>query len=126
MGRAEWVQFVLAIGLGGIIVEALRSMSQRRKMGADAAKSITDATMALLRPLHERIEELEDELVEERQRFQAEMASARRDFEQQTAAMKQDLATARMELADARTELAEARRAVRELRESREWRNPHQ
>ena len=42
-----------------MVAELVRSMLQRRKMGADAAKVITDAATVLLAPLQARIKELE-------------------------------------------------------------------
>ena len=50
--------FVAAV-LGGVGVELIRALFGRKRMNADTAKSITDAAIALLKPLEDRVNELE-------------------------------------------------------------------
>lgn len=56
------LQWVVALGVGAIVAEVIRSGFQRRKMSADAAKVITDAATVLLGPLQVRIKDLEVEV----------------------------------------------------------------
>jgi peptidoglycan hydrolase CwlO-like protein len=51
--------YIVAIGLGAILVEIIRSFVQRKQMGANAAKTITEAATTLLAPLQARVKELE-------------------------------------------------------------------
>ena len=56
------VEFLVALGVGGIFVEAIRSFAQRRKMGADYADVVVKTALGLIEPLEHRIDELEHEL----------------------------------------------------------------
>lgn len=96
------LQWALAAGLGAILLEVVRSIVQRKKMGADAAKTNTETAISLLGPLRSEIE-----------RLQGEIRSAR----EETAAAKQEGAACRQELMMTKAELSEARREVRHLRD---------
>lgn len=62
MSTPDIIGFLVAAGLGAILLEIVRSFLQRRQMGADAAKVITEAATTLLIPLQARIVELETKL----------------------------------------------------------------
>ena len=56
------VQWLLAVGVGGLLVELIRGLFQRKKMGADYADVISNSAVRLLKPLEERIAELEQQV----------------------------------------------------------------
>jgi peptidoglycan hydrolase CwlO-like protein len=58
------LSLLTALGLGAIIVEAIRSVSQRKKMGADYADVISSSAVRLLAPLENRIKELEAQVAD--------------------------------------------------------------
>ena len=98
MSGALILQWAIALGVGAIVNEIIRSMFQRKKMDADAAasitnaaKTITDSATSLLNPLHD------------------EIAGLRRQVEELTA-----------ELAATRTELSHLRDRVRDADEGLE------
>lgn len=59
---ATLLQWAVALGLGGLVAEALRSFVQRRKMGADYADVIAGTAVKLLEPLNKQIQELQGKL----------------------------------------------------------------
>lgn len=82
------LQWVVAIGLGAIVAELIRSGFQRRKMSADAAKIITDAATSLLGPLQSRVRDLETEIEVTRKELEAarlEVSALRRLIAQDSA-----------------------------------------
>jgi uncharacterized protein HemX len=95
MNDINVVEWVIALGVGAIVAELIRSTFQRRKMGADAAKVITEAATTLLGPLQQRVKDLEG-IIEE---------------------TRKELDAARHQVLLATSELIEARREVRELRD---------
>lgn len=97
MSGTEVIQWVVALGVGAVIAEIVRSGFQRKKMGADAAKTITDATTLLLGPLHDRIKELEQAVSETR----AELDVAR----EQVMLATSELHEARLEVRDLRAKV---------------------
>lgn len=99
---SAFLQWAIAAGLGAILLEVVRSVLQRKKMGADAAKVNVDTAISLLGPLQKEI-----------QRLQGEVTVAR----EETAAAKREGAECRRELTMTKAELSEARREVRHLRD---------
>ena len=99
MTGPEVIQWVVALGVGAVFAEIVRSGFQRKKMGADAAKTITDAATVLHGPLHDRIKELEQAVTETR----AELDIAR-----------EQVMLATDELHHARLEVRELRAKVRQ------------
>lgn len=61
-GVQDWATVLVALGIGGVIVEAVRFILHRRGMDATAAKTVTEAAVGLVLPLKERVAELETEL----------------------------------------------------------------
>lgn len=96
------LQWAIAAGLGAILLEVVRSVLQRKKMGADAAQTNTETAISLLGPLRQEIE-----------RLQGEVATAR----EETAAAKREGAACRQELTITKAELSDTRREVRHLRD---------
>jgi hypothetical protein len=64
MTTALVLQLLTALGLGAVIVEAVRSFTQRKKMGADYADVISASAVRLLDPLENRIQDLEQQVIE--------------------------------------------------------------
>ncbi len=91
----NFLQWAVAAGLGAILLEVVRSLLQRKKMGADAARTNTETAISLLEPLRSEIT-----------RLQGEVESTR-----------QELISTRRELTLAKAELTETRREVRHLRD---------
>lgn len=91
---------LLAAGIGGIIVEVIRTLRQRKKMGAEYADVIASSAIKLLEPLEHRIEDLEEDLKEE-QRVSKET--------------KAELKACRSELRSCREELHDAREEIQRL-----------
>lgn len=58
---ATLTKFSVALGLGGVVVELVRSAFQRKQMGASTAKTFTDAAVVLVGPLQARVSALEAE-----------------------------------------------------------------
>lgn len=77
MTTPEVLQLLVALGVGAVVTELLRSVLQRKHMNADAAKVITDAATSLLQPLQHRVRELEDEIVRTRSELEAARAEVR-------------------------------------------------
>ena len=80
MSGALILQWAIALGVGAIVNEIIRSLFQRKKMDADAAesitnaaKTITDSATSLLSPLHAEIASLREEVG----RLTAELAATR-------------------------------------------------
>lgn len=83
--RNDIVGWLLALGVGGILVEIIRSFFQRKNLHADYADVIAKSAMMLLEPLEKRIKELEAELVKvkrEAERWKAEAQAERIVFHQ--------------------------------------------
>lgn len=79
------LQWAIAAGLGAILLEVVRSLFQRKKMDASAAKSITDSTLMLLDPLKAEIKRLQGEVTTTRRELtmtKAELSAARREVRQ--------------------------------------------
>lgn len=103
------LQWAIALGIGGIAAEIVRSLFQRKNMAPDAAKTITEAATSLLAPLRE-------ELAAERAEHSRELKAERIKVAEVRDELKQALTEAkglRNELAMARVE-ADALRADRE------------
>lgn len=98
MNGTTALEWVVALGVGAVVAEVVRSMLQRRKMGADAAKVITDAATVLLGPLHDRIKELE-----------VVVADTRRELD----AAREQVMLATGELHEARNEVAALRARIK-------------
>lgn len=47
----SWINIAAAAGIGGVIVEVVRSTMQRRQVDANVAETITNAATTLLDPL---------------------------------------------------------------------------
>lgn len=62
MDSAQVLDLLVKIGIGAVLLEAIRAVLHRRQMKADPAKTITDAAMQLLQPLRARVTELEANL----------------------------------------------------------------
>lgn len=56
------LNWVVALGVGALLVEAFRAIVNRRKLGADYADVISKTAVSLLDPLKERIQELEGQV----------------------------------------------------------------
>ena len=56
------VEWLIALGAGAVVLEIVRSLFMRKKMGADYADVISAAAVRLLAPLETRITELEEEV----------------------------------------------------------------
>lgn len=69
MDLRDVTEVLLAAGVGGIFVEAIRAFRQRKKMGAEYADVIASSAIKLLQPLEARIKSLEDELVSTKKRL---------------------------------------------------------
>lgn len=59
---SNWAAVLVGLGLGGVVVEIVRSILHRKGMDASAAKSVTETALSLVAPLRERVHELEAEL----------------------------------------------------------------
>lgn len=106
----ETIALVLtSLGLGGGIVEALRAISQRRKIGADAVAVISAAASELVEPLRR-------ELANERREHALELEAERK----KVAEVRDELGQALEEARELRGELAMARVEADELRRDRE------
>lgn len=102
------VQLLAMAGVGGVSVEVVRSVMQRRKMGADYADVIARSATSLLEPLAKRVGELEMALSAERTKV-VELTEA-----QEVARHKAlDLTTA---LEAAQSEVKALRREIKALR----------
>jgi hypothetical protein len=79
MGMADpnITQILLSGGVGAIVVEGIRAITQRKKMGADYAETISKSAVSLLDPLEKRIKELEYELRD----CHNELSAARQEIE---------------------------------------------
>lgn len=62
MDAERVIDWLLALSIGGILVELLRAVIHRKKMNADYADVIAASAIRLLGPLEERIKSLETEL----------------------------------------------------------------
>jgi septal ring factor EnvC (AmiA/AmiB activator) len=96
------IDWLLALSIGGVLVEIARSFIQRKKMNADYADVIAGSAIRLLEPLEKRIAELE-----------------------------QELRATKRELVETKSELIEARGEIRTLSaelldHNRGGRNPHE
>lgn len=109
MSSTEILQWAIALGLGAILAEIVRSFLQRKKMGADAAKTITEAATSLLGPLRE-------ELAAERAEHSLELKAERI----KVAEVRKELDQALTEAKYLRGELAMARVEADALRRDRE------
>ena len=98
--REGIVDWLLAFGVGGVVIEALRAFVQRRKMGADYADVIASSAIKLLMPLEDRVKELEQE----------QLAYLRKLEEHQT-----ELRDTKRKLILTQAELREARNEIRRL-----------
>lgn len=96
------IDWLLALSIGGVLVEIARSLVQRKKMRADYADVIAGSAIRLLEPLEKRIEELEQELRE----------------------TKQELVETKSELIEARSEIRTLSKEL--LDQNRGGRNPHE
>lgn len=108
--NAETIALVLAsLGIGAAIVEAIRAIAQRHKIGADAVAVVSAAARELVEPLRK-------ELAQERLEHSAEIDVERR----RVAEVRTELTAALDEAKHLRGELALARVEADELRRDRE------
>lgn len=98
----EITEILLAAGVGGIIVEAIRGLRQRKKMGADYADVIASSAIKLLEPLEERVQEMRTEL----DKTKLELKDAKREL----TAARAELRTARGEIRKLTQKLADSQR----------------
>ncbi len=70
MSTDEIVTLLVALLSGGFLGSFVQGLWQRRKLGADYADVIAKSATGLLKPLAERVEELQAELDHERARVQ--------------------------------------------------------
>lgn len=96
------LQWAIAAGLGAILLEVVRSVIQRKNMGADAAKTNTATAISLLEPLRQEIH-----------RLQGEVRSAR----EEGVVCRQELMITKAELSEARLEVRQLRDRVRATEE---------
>lgn len=90
MSTDRVIEWLIALGAGAVLLEIVRSLFLRKKMGADYADVISAAAVRLLAPLEMRIEELQGELdrvkrdlvdaMQEAERWKEEAQSTRRAF----------------------------------------------
>lgn len=98
------LNWVVALGLGAVLVETVRAIVNRRKLGADYADVISKAAVGLLEPLQERIKELEEQV----EVLEIKLYSANTALE----AAKDDLAIATTELTVAKSDLEQCRTTI--------------
>lgn len=72
MAQQEVVQILVALGIGGGVVEGARALFSRRKMSADYADVISASAVRLLTALEKRVDGLEEDLERERSERQEE------------------------------------------------------
>jgi hypothetical protein len=72
------IELLIALGLGGVAVEVVRSFFLKKKMGADYADVISASAVRLLVPLENRIHELEREVVSYRNKLGEAVEEAER------------------------------------------------
>lgn len=110
------LDILLALGAGGIIVEGVRSVVQRKKLGADYADVIASSAIKLLEPLEEKVKELE-----------AQQQSSHKSLHETKAELretKRKLTLTQAELREARNEIR--RLTLKILEYERGGRNPHE
>lgn len=111
----EVVDALLLLGGGAGVAEAFRWVRERRKMGADTAQTLTAATVVLIKPLHDRITELQGEIEECRRSAVIARSEASGAYEMaheqrtETLRVKRELEAARLELDAAREQLDQCR-----------------
>jgi hypothetical protein len=88
------VQLLLALGVGGLLVEAVRALVQRRKMNADVADRLTNTALVLLAPLERRVHAADAEA----ERMREALTKAHTELE----AMRQELRACRRMIAKLR------------------------
>lgn len=109
------VQLLTVAGVGGVAVEVVRSVLQRRKMGADYADVIARSATSLLEPLAKRVAELEISLASERQESQKARDEAHGAHQEAEKAHAQ-VTLLTTDLQAARGEVRALRREVKALR----------
>ena len=97
-GPLDWF---VALGVGGLIIEIIRGIFQRRRMGGDYADRMASAASALVDPLRRRVQEADDEVSDLRRRL--------RLAENEVEMLRSELADARHEVEMLRDLLADAR-----------------
>lgn len=55
-------ELLIGLGAGGVLVAALQAFISRRKLGADTAAVLSKTAIDLVKPLSDRIHELEEEV----------------------------------------------------------------
>lgn len=101
----DLTQVLTAAGVGAVVVEAIRSVFQRKKMRADEASVISSAAVSLLQPLEKRIHELEDEL----DKTKLDLMAVTSEWNH----TKRELREARTEVRALRAEAASGREEIR-------------
>lgn len=112
MTAAEAIDALLLLGGGGLLVEAVRALVNRRKMSADVTGELTRSAVAMLQPLRARVESLEAEA----EHLRVDLHEARGEADDLRSEVKSARAEAdrlRAEVHEARAELAELRGAPR-------------
>lgn len=97
----EGFSLLVALVGGGFLGSLVQGFMQRRKLGADYADVIARSATGLLKPLAERVDELQAQLVHEQQRAKQ---------------LSTDLTSANESLERARLAIRLLRRELRELR----------
>lgn len=105
MNADDWIRLGIALGLGGVIVELVRSFFQRRNMGANYAEVISRSAVGLLAPLEKRTEELEAKLGKSETRCRA-LHRQLKDSEHRADRLSRHLAEALAEVAILRQQVA--------------------
>lgn len=96
LGLLDWL---VALGVGGLIIEIIRGIFQRKRMGGDYADRMASAASALVDPLRRRVQEADDEVSDLRRRL--------RLAENEVEMLRSELADARHEVEMLRDMLAE-------------------
>lgn len=108
MSIDEWIRLGVALGVGGVVLELVRSFFQRRKMGADYAEVISRSAVGLLAPLEERVHDLETKLGKSETRCRV-LHEQLAESEGRANALTRNLGECRLEVHALRQQLTECR-----------------
>lgn len=110
-GVDNWAAILVGLGLGGVVVEVVRSILHRKGMDASAAKSVTETALSLVAPLKERVSELESELSATEERA-SELDADLKHATATVVHLTQEVIKLTNGLENCQTELAEFRRML--------------
>lgn len=110
-GASNWAAILVGLGLGGVVVEIVRSILHRKGMDASAAKSVTETALSLVAPLKERIAELEKELTTTEERA-SELDTDLKAATATVVRLTREVVAMTNAMADCHTELAEFRKTL--------------